>query len=325
MMATRLTEILGIRLPIIQGGLAYLARAELAAAVSNAGGLGQITATTLDSPLALGQEIARVRQLTQSPFGVNFALGHRPIDDLLEVALSAKVPVISLTGGNPAPYAERIVSSGARLMVLVAGVRAAKKAESVGASVVIGVGVEGGGHLGRDDVGTMVLTRRLIDAVTVPVVASGGIGDGRQLAAALMLGAAGIEMGTRFVATQECIAHPRYKEALVQHDIHETTIIERSLGRPGRTLPSRHVAAIQAVESQGASEDVLLPYIRGSLNVRAAISGELDEGYVWAGQVVGLIHDVPSVAELLSRMEQEAREAYQSIGAVFNRSGRSER
>ena len=316
-MRTRLTEILGIERPVIQGGLAYLARAKLAAAVSNAGGLGQVTATTLPSPEALADEIRTVRGLTPKPFGVNFALGHHSIDDLLETALDAAVPVISITGGNPAPYADRILQSGAQLMVLVAGVRAAQKAESLGASVVIGVGVEGGGHLGRDDIGTMVLTRRLLEAVSVPVVASGGIGDGRQWAAALALGAAGIEMGTRFVATQECVAHPAYKAALVEADMNATTIIERSIGRPGRTLPSPHVARILAKEADSPPIEELLPYISGEANYRAAVEGDLDEGFVWAGQVIGLIHDVPTVAELMERMEREAHEAQTHLASIF--------
>ena len=312
-MNTALTNLLKIRRPIIQGGLAYLAHAELAAGVSNAGGLGQITATTLSGPEELEAEIARCRSLTDKPFGVNFALGHHSIDDLLSVALNAHIPVISLTGGNPAPYSERILASGARLMVLVAGVRAAVKAESVGASVVIGVGVEGGGHLGRDDIGTMVLTRRLVDAVKIPVVASGGIGDGRQWAAALALGASGVEMGTRFVATQECIAHELYKQALVDHDMQETAIIERSLGRPGRTLLSSHVSTILEKEANSSSMEDVLPLIRGELNYGAALEGRLDEGFVWAGQAIGLIHDIPTVAELMDRMEAQAQEGYKAL------------
>ncbi len=318
MIRTRLTSLLGLKLPIIQGGLAYLARAELAAAVSNAGGLGQITATTLDGPAELEREISRARSLTEKPFAVNFALGHRPIDDLLATALHAKVPIISLTGGNPAPYADRIIAAGTKLMVLVAGVRAAKKAESVGASVVIGVGFEGGGHLGRDDIGTMVLARRLVDVVGVPVVASGGIGDGRQLAAALALGAEGVEMGTRFVATQECVAHARYKEALLNHDIYETRVIERSLGRPGRVLPSPHVDAILEREAASASVGELLPYISGQRNFDAAVEGRMEDGFAWAGQVIGLIHDIPRVADLMHRLEQEAKSAYAVLGSAFD-------
>lgn len=317
-MNTRVTEVLQIDRPIIQGGLAYLARAELAAAVSNAGGLGQITATTLSGPEELEIEISRLRALTHRPFGVNFAIGHRPIGDLLDCAVNARVPVISLTGGNPAPFADRIIGSGARMLALVAGVRAAQKAEALGASLIIGVGVEGGGHLGRDDVGTMVLTRRLCDVVTVPVVASGGIADGRQLAAALALGASGVEMGTRFVATQECRAHPHYKAAILAHDIHETTIIERSIGRPGRTLPTAHVSEILAQEAKLPSWDELYPYIRGELNYEAAVNGHLAEGFAWAGQSVGLIQDVPGVAELLDRIEAEAYAAMAQMQAAWN-------
>lgn len=319
MIRTRLTDLIGIERPVIQGGLAYLARADLAAAVSQAGGLGQITATTCDNAMELRQEIERVQAMTSRPFGVNFAIGQRPIDDLLDEALSLSVPVVSLTGGNPAPYMGRILDSGARLMVLVASVRAAEKAASLGAHVIIGVGVEGGGHLGRDDIGTMVLTRRLVEAVEIPVVASGGIGDGAQLLAALSLGAEGIEMGTRFVATQECRAHHRYKEALMMHDIHQTKIIERSLGRPGRTLPSPHVEAILRKEESTSTVDELLPYIRGEVNYRSAVLGQLDEGFVWAGQVTGLIHDVPTVKELLDRLEKDAFQGYRRLGQALGK------
>ncbi|WP_020375696.1 NAD(P)H-dependent flavin oxidoreductase [Sulfobacillus thermosulfidooxidans] len=316
MIQTRVTEILHIRRPIIQGGLAYLARAPLAAAVSEAGGLGQITATTLDDVRQLRQEIQEVRQRTNHPFGVNFALGHRPIDDLLDVAIEEQVPVISLTGGNPKPFARRIIDAGIRLMVLTAGVRAAKNAESLGADIVVAVGVEGGGHLGRDDVGTMVLTRKIVESVKVPVVASGGIGDGYGLLAALALGAQGIEMGTRFVATKECPAHPSYKDRLINTQENETRIIERSIGRPGRVLPSPYVETILAHEP-ASSIDELLPYISGDKNRSAALDGQWDEGFAWGGQVTGLITDIPSVAELLGRMEDEALSMWTTLGKMF--------
>ncbi|WP_053960184.1 NAD(P)H-dependent flavin oxidoreductase [Sulfobacillus thermosulfidooxidans] len=318
MIQTRITELLHISRPIIQGGLAYLARAPLAAAVSEAGGLGQITATTLGNERELRQEIHEVRQRTTQPFGVNFALGHRPIDDLLDVAIEEQVPVISLTGGNPKPYARRITDAGIRLLVLTAGVRAAKNAESLGADIVVAVGVEGGGHLGRDDVGTMVLTRKIVESVKVPVVASGGIGDGYGLLAALALGAQGIEMGTRFVATKECPAHPSYKERLINTQENETRIIERSIGRPGRVLPSPYVETILAHEP-ASSLDELLPYISGDKNRAAALNGQWNEGFAWGGQVTGLISDIPSVQELLERMEEEALNMWKTLGKMFDR------
>lgn len=306
---TPLTKTLGIRYPIIQGGLAYLARAELAAAVSNAGGLGQITATTIDGgPLQLAEEIGHYRALAKGPFGVNFAIGHRPIEDLLDAAVAEGAPVISLTGGNPAPYVDRAKRGGARLMVLVAGVRAAKKAESLGADVVIAVGQEGGGHIGRDDVGTFVLTRRVVESVRIPVVASGGVADGMGLLAGLALGASGVEMGTRLVATQESMAHSHYKGALVAATEADTEIIERTMGRPGRVLPSRHVGAILAAEQSGLPVEELLPLVAGEVNRSAAVEGNLDQGFVWAGQASGLIDDVPTVKVLIERMLAEAEE-----------------
>lgn len=184
-----------IRYPIVQGGLAHLAFAGLAAAVSNAGGLGQITAASFRTPEELQAEIATARSLTDRPFAVNFALGHRALDDLLDATLDAKVAAISITGGNPEPILRRVAGTGVRTLVLTAGVRQAQKAESLGADAVIAVGQEGGGHLGRDDLGTIVLVPRVVDAVSIPVLASGGIGDARGFAAALALGAAGIEMG----------------------------------------------------------------------------------------------------------------------------------
>jgi enoyl-[acyl-carrier protein] reductase II len=179
--------------------------------------------------------------------------------------------------------------------------------------------VEGGGHLGRDDVGTLVLTRRLLDVVTVPVVASGGIADGYQIAALLAMGAAGVEMGTRFVATAECIAHPRYKDAIVSTDIHETAVIERPLGRPGRTLPSPHVNDILSHEAASAPLEQLLPLIAGDRNVVAAIEGELERGYAWAGQGTGLIHDIPTVQALMERIEGEADQALQNLRRALER------
>jgi NADH:quinone reductase (non-electrogenic) len=188
-MKTRVTEIFGIKYPIVQGGLAYLAYAELAAAVSNAGGLGQITAATLGTPEKLQEEILKVRALTNKPFGVNFAIAKHDnggkYQELLEVAIDEKVPVISLTGANPQPVFERIKGVNIRTLVLVAGVRQAQKAEELGADAVMAVGKEGGGHLGRDDISTMVLIPRVVDSVSIPVLASGGIGDGRGLLAAL--------------------------------------------------------------------------------------------------------------------------------------------
>lgn len=318
-METRLTELCHISRPVIQGGLAYLARAPLAAAVSEAGGLGQITATTLEDAQALRREIQAVRDATSRPFAVNFAIGHRPIDDLLDVALEEGVPAVSLTGGNPAPYARRVTDQKVLLLVLTAGVRAAQKAEGLGADVIIAVGAEGGGHLGRDDVGTVVLTRRVVQSVRVPVVASGGIGDGQGLLAALALGAEGIEMGTRFVATVECGAHPSYKARLIAARENDTQVIERSIGRPGRVIPSPYVDDILAAEQSVRDAQDLFPWIAGDRNHTAAVLGDWERGFAWGGQVCGLIEDVPTVRELMDRMEQEAKTAWNHVARIMAR------
>ncbi|QSO52293.1 nitronate monooxygenase [Alicyclobacillus curvatus] len=311
---TRLTHLLGIDVPIIQGGLANLAYAELASAVSNAGGLGQVTATSLNSPDELRQEIRKTRALTSKPFGVNLAISqHHDVDGLLDVIIDEGVSVVSLTGGNPEPILQRLRDLPIRKLVLVAAVRQAVKAEQLGADAVMAVGQEGGGHIGRADVGTMVLVPRVVDSVSIPVVASGGIADGRGLAAALALGAEGIEMGTRFVATQECIAHAAYKQALVQGQENETVVIKRSIGAPGRVLNSKWVEAILQEESAGTTATALYPYISGNRNLLAAREGSLDDGYAWAGQSMGLIHDVPTVAELFQDMLETARVASERL------------
>jgi NAD(P)H-dependent flavin oxidoreductase YrpB (nitropropane dioxygenase family) len=328
-MHTRMTELFGIRYPIVQGGLAHLAYSGLASAVSEAGGLGQIGMACFEEPEGMRADIRRMKERTRRPYGVNFPLGHRPVEPFLDVALEEGAPVISITAGNPEGVLRRIQQSGVqprpKTMVLVAGTRAARKAQDLGADAVIAVGYEGGGHLGRDDLGTVVLVPRVIETVPIPVLASGGIVDGRGMAAALALGAEGVELGTRFIAVQECIAHQAYKDALVQASETDTAIIERTMGRPARVLRGPLVERILAVETElerrGASREEalqeLLPYIRGEVNKLAAIEGRLDEGFIWAGQAAGLIHDIPTARELVYRMVREAREAADRLRAAF--------
>ncbi|ANU10427.1 2-nitropropane dioxygenase [Planococcus antarcticus DSM 14505] len=308
---TKVTELLGIRYPIIQGGLAYLAYAELAAAVSNAGGLGQITAMSLSTPEELRREIQKVRALTDKPFGVNFAIGDhdRSFSHMLDIAIEERVPVVSMTGGNPTPIFEQLKGTDIKKLVLVAARRQAEKAESLGADAVMVVGQEGGGHLGRDDIGTMVLIPQVVDAVQIPVIASGGIGDGRGWMAAHALGAEGIEMGTRFIATKECVhASEAYKQQLINSSENDTVIIKRSIGAPARTLRSSWTDKILEIESQTPTYEALKEYISGEANKRFIYHGETDGGFGWAGQVTGMIKDVPTVQELIEGMVKQAGE-----------------
>lgn len=306
--STKVTELLGIQYPIIQGGLAYLAYSELAAAVSNAGGLGQITAMSLRTPEELREEIRKTRALTDKPFGVNFAIGMhgQGYEPMVEVAAEENVAVVTMTGGNPAPIFDILKQSDAKKLVLVAARRQAQKAEELGADAVMVVGQEGGGHLGRDDVGTMVLIPQVVDSVSIPVIASGGIGDGRGWMAAQALGAEGIEMGTRFIATQECVhAIDRYKQALIDASENDTVVIKRSIGGPARALRNAFTDEILNIEATTPTYEALRDYISGEANTRYIYEG-LDNGFGWAGQVTGLIKDIPTVDTLIRRMVAEA-------------------
>lgn len=306
---TRLTKLLGIKYPIIQGGLAYLAYADLAAAVSNAGGLGQLTAMSFDSPEMLRHDIKRLRELTDQPFGVNYAIGQhgRSYLDFLDIAIEEEVPVITITGGNPVPVFDALKNSVAKKLVLVSSKRQAQKAESLGADAVMVVGQEGGGHLGKDDIGTIVLTPTVVQAVDIPVVASGGIGDGQGLMAALALGAEGIEMGTRFIATKECVhAHESYKQMLLDMQETDTVVIKETLGAPARAINNRWTEKILKIEQEEGTYDALRTYISGESNKRLIYDGLVDDGFGWAGQIAGRIHDIPATRDLINRMIAEA-------------------
>lgn len=308
---TRVTDLLDIQYPIIQGGLAYLAYSELCAAVSNAGGLGQVTAMSLKTPEELRVEIQKVRELTDKPFGVNFAIGQmgRPYEHMLQVAIDEEVPVISMTGGNPAPILDKLAHTSIKKLVLVAAKRQAQKAEQLGADAIMVVGQEGGGHLGRDDVGTIVLIPQVVDAVSIPVIASGGIADGRGWMAAHALGADGIEMGTRFIATKECVhASDAYKQALLNSQETDTTVIKRSIGTPARAIKNSWTETILRIENTNPTYDAIKNHVSGEANKEFIHVGNTDKGFAWAGQSIGLIRDIPTTEELINRMVNEAIE-----------------
>jgi len=308
---TRVTEIFNIKYPIVQGGLAYLAYSDLASAVSNAGGLGQITAMSLDSPNDLRKEINRVRGLTNKPFGVNFAIGagRRPYEDMVRVAIEEKVPAISITGGNPAPILDLVKGHQIKTLVLVAARRQARKAEELGADAVMVVGQEGGGHIGRNDTGTIVLTPLVVDHVSIPILASGGIVDGRGLMAALALGAEGIEMGTRFIATKECIdAHQSYQQAILNADETATSVIKRSIGAPARAIKNSWSEKILEIEEKDLGYESIKDYISGEANKRYIHDGLIEEGFGWAGQGAARINNVPTVSELIKNIILEAEQ-----------------
>lgn len=310
-MKTRITELLNIKYPIIQGGLAYLAYSDLAAAVSEAGGLGQITAMSLKEPEKLRNEIKRVRSMTDKPFGVNFAIGQhgRRFEHMVEVAVNEEVPVISVTGGNPKPVLDMAKSHDIKTLVLVAAKRQAQKAEELGADAVMVVGQEGGGHLGRSDMGTMVLTPEVVDSVSIPVVASGGIVDGRGLMASLALGAEGIEMGTRFIATKECVdAHENYKQAILDAGENSTVVIKRTIGAPARALKNSWTDKILEIEELEQGYESIKDYISGEANKQFIYEGDAEKGFGWAGQSAVRIKDIHTVEELIQSIMNEAKQ-----------------
>lgn len=308
MEGNRVCRLLGIRYPIIEGGLAYLGWAELAAAVSEAGGLGQLTVAHMDEE-TLRKEIRRVRALTGRPFGVSVAVGARgDAARKLEVALDEGVNIVSLSGGNPIPHVERLKArGGVTVIAVISTVAHARKAESAGADLVVAEGFEAGGHNGPAELTTMALVPQVVAAVNIPVVAAGGIVDGRGLVAAFALGASGVQMGTRFVLTRECVAHENYKQALLRAMDTGTVVIERSIGRVTRVLDTPYSRRVLEVEKQGLPLEEFLPWISGEKNRIAAVEGRLEEGYAYCGQAAGLISDVPSAGEVIRAIMAEAR------------------
>lgn len=303
---TRATRALGIRYPVVQGGLARIAKAELAAAVSAAGGLGQIAVAGLSTADELRAEIRRARSLTDAPFAVNFPIGHLDIDGFVDVMVDEGVPAASFTGGNPKPYIRRLEGTGIRILVLVSGAEHARKAEQAGAHVIATVGYEGGGHIGRGDLTTLVGVPLVVRAVGIPVLAGGGIADGHGLAAALALGADGVEVGTRFIAARETFAHENYKAAVVSAGDADTVVVKRTLGIPGRALSNDWTAKILAAEAEGAPRDAVLAMARADANARGTEGGDMQGSLVWLGQAAALVGDIPSAGEIVHRMIAEA-------------------
>lgn len=310
MLVTRLTEILGIRHPIICGGMFRLGRAELAAAVSNAGGLGIITSATFPDMDDFIAEVRDLKRSTQHPFGVNINLfptarGYSP-DDYIDVCIDEDVPVIETSGRSPERFIPKIKSAGMKIIHKVPAAHFAKTAERIGCDAVSIVGSETGGHPGMTDVSTLVMLRQAADAVRIPIVAGGGFGDGAGLAAALALGADGIIMGTRFLATKECPAHPAVKEWMISATPDDTVIIQKSIGSPMRVAKNAMSLRVVEMEREGANLQELLPYISGSRNPSVYSEGRLDDAVWSCGQAVGLVSDVPTCAELINRMIDEA-------------------
>jgi enoyl-[acyl-carrier protein] reductase II len=301
---TRLCELLGIDYPIIQGGMVWIASAELAAAVSNAGGLGLISpnagmSRNGDQVENLKKQIEIAKGLTSKPFGVNLPILNNPqIEALVDAVIKARVKIVVTAAGNPALYTSRFKEAGIKVLHLVAAVRHAQSAEKRGVDAVIAEGYEAGGHNGLDELTTLTLVPQVVDAVAIPVVAAGGIADARGVVAALALGAEGVQMGTRFVATRECGAHQNFKDAIVKASDTDTAITGRKLG-PTRILKNEIAAKLLDMEATGASAEELLAFIGSSRSRTGQFEGDLANGEAYCGSIAGMIKEIKSVAEII--------------------------
>ena len=315
-MKNRITELLNIEYPIVQGGMMWVGKAELASAVSNAGGLGILTALTQPTPEDLVKEIARCREMTDKPFGVNLtilpSINPPPYEEYVKAAVESGIKVIETAGSNPEPFLPYLKENGVKVIHKCTSVRHALKAEKVGVDAVSVDGFECAGHPGEDDVTNLILLAAAAEKLTIPMLASGGIGNGYQMAACMALGAEGVNMGTRFVATKEAPVHENMKQAMVEADERSTTLIFRSLRNTARVFKNSVSQEVVSIEARPGDTDFadlkdLVAGVRGREN--CIEKGELDDGIWTAGMVMGLIHDVPSCDELIKRMVAEAREA----------------
>jgi len=316
-MRTRLTELLGIDCPIIQGGMMWVGRAELASAVSNAGGLGILTALTQPTPDDLRREIERCRSMTSRPFGVNLTIlpsvTPPPYAEYRRAIIESGVKIVETAGYKPQEHVDDFKSHGVKVVHKCTAVRHALAAERMGVDAISIDGFECAGHPGEDDIAGLILIPAAADKLKIPVVASGGFGDGRGLAAALALGAEGITMGTRFCATVEAPIHDNAKQLIVANDERGTNLIFRKLHNTARVAKnSVSDKVVEILSSSNAKFDDVAHLVRGVKGRELLETGDLDAGLIWAGQVQGLIHDIPTVAVLINRIMCEAGEIIRS-------------
>lgn len=317
MLKTRLTELLGIKYPIIVAPMQWLSRAELVSAASNAGGLGIITSLTFPTAKDLREEIKKTRSMTDKPFGVNVTLmpTARPVnyEEYFTAALEEGVRIIETSGRSPEPYMKLLKDAKATVMHRATRTRDIKTAERVGVDAVTIIGFEGAGRVGQEDVTTFVHIPIAADSVKIPVIAAGGIADARGLVAALALGADGVLMGTRFVASKECYLHPKLKEWMLQLSEADTMLIERSLRNTARVVRTDYCQKIAEMEQKGATLEELLPFISGLRQKEAYVSGDENSCTIAMGQSVGLVHDIQSVKEIMDGLISDAKKIMQKL------------
>ena len=309
-MKTRITEMFGIEHPIIQGGMHYVGFAEMAAAVSNAGGLGIITGLTQGTPEKLANEIARCKDMTDKPFGVNLtilpSINPPPYAEYRAAIIESGVKIVETAGYKPQEHVDHFKEHGVKVIHKCTAVRHAVSAEKMGVDAISIDGFECAGHPGEDDIPGLILIPVAADRISIPMLASGGFGDGRGLAAALALGADGINMGTRFCATKEAPIHENFKQAMVEADERQTKLIFRSYRNTARVAANAISEEVVKLEREGKPFEEVAHLVKGQRGLEGYESGDTDRGVWSAGMIQGLIHDVPSVSELVTRIVEDA-------------------
>lgn len=308
-MNSKLCELLHIKYPIIQGGMAWVATSELAVAVSEAGGLGIIGAGNAPADV-VKSEIQKTKSMTNKPFGVNVMLLSPFVEDVIEVVIEEKVAVVTTGAGNPGKYISRLHEAGIKVIPVVPSVSLAKRMERHQVDAVIVEGTEAGGHIG--ELTTMALLPQVVDALSIPVIAAGGIADGRGVAAAFALGAIGVQMGTRFICVEECIAHKKYKEYVVNAKDRDAVATGRSTGHPVRVLKNKLTRQYDKLEKQGASVDELERLGAGKLR-SAVIEGNTKNGSVMAGQIAGLVSTIQPAQKIIEEIMKDAKEVIKQL------------
>ncbi|WP_404450441.1 nitronate monooxygenase [Sutcliffiella horikoshii] len=307
----KLQQILKINVPIIQGGMGNISNAPLTAAVSNAGGLGTIGAGTME-PEQVEDIIKKTKEFTEKPFAMNVALSVSPYTkEILKLIMKHHVPVVSLSAGNPAPYIPKLKENGITVICVVASPKQAKKAEGAGADIIVAEGYEAAGINSNLETTTMTLIPQVVEAVSIPVVAAGGIGDGKGLAAAIALGASGVQMGTRLIATKEAPFHSHYKNSILAADDLGTVIVGRSVGRVRRVLRTPYADLLLQKEQEGITLEEFNLLTTEDHHIKGAVEGELEQGFINGGQISSIIKTIPSVCELFEEMVKEAKERLQ--------------
>lgn len=311
---TKLNELLRIEFPIIQGGMANIATGEFAAACSEAGGLGIIATGGMRTPQELQEQIRILRSHTDKPFGVNLMLMNPCVDELAQVLIEEKVPVVTTGAGNPGKYISAWKEHGIKVIPVVAATVLAKRLVQSGADAVIAEGTESGGHVG--EMTTMALVPQVVDAVDVPVIAAGGIADGRQMAAAFALGACGVQVGSCLLTSCECPIHDNYKQALIKAKDSDTTVTGRGAGAPVRVLKNKMAREYLRLEKEGATLEELEKVTLGGLR-RAVFEGDMITGSVMTGQVAGMLHEVRPVRAIFEELFYDGQKVLGQTGAVW--------